>query len=98
MVAWIVIVLCLFIACSAAAPCSADVSSMYLRSELDNAAPRITAAVTKIYDLGVKPHLTPDELSRLGDFALRFPLPSPSDEVLDFYADDAGSKPILVMP
>jgi Peptidase family M48 len=97
-VAWIAIVLCLFIACSAVAPCSADVSSMYPRSELDNAAPRLTAAVTKIYDLGVKPHLTPDELSRLRDFGFHFPLPSPSDEVLNFYANDAGSKPIVVMP
>jgi hypothetical protein len=97
-VAWIALVLCLFIACSAPAPCSADVSSMYARSELEEAAPRLTAAVTKIYDLGVKPHLTPDELSRLRDFGLRFPLPSPSDEVLNFYADEAGGKPIVVMP
>jgi len=98
MVAWIVIVLCLFIAYFAPAPCSADVSSMYSRSELDNAAPRLAAAVMKIYDLGVKPQLTPDELSRLHDFALRFPLPSPSDEVLNFYAVDSGGKPNVVMP
>src|SRR5262249_36592973 len=98
MVAWIVIVLCLFIACFAPAPSSADVSSMYSRSELDNAAPRLAAAVMKIYDLGVKPQLTPDELSRLHDFALRFPLPSPGDEVLNFYAVDSGGKPNVVMP
>src|SRR5262245_36819123 len=98
MVAWMEIVLCLCIACAAVAPCSADVSSMYSRSELDNAAPRLTAAVTKIFDLGVKPHLNPDELSRLGDFAFRFPPPSPRDEVLNFYAADVGGKPIVIMP
>ena len=98
MIAWIVIVFWLFIACFAPAPCSADVSSMYSRSELDDAAPRLAAAVMKIYDLGVKPHLTPDELSRLHDFAFGFPLPSPSDEVLNFYADDSGGKPNVVMP
>lgn len=98
MAAWIARVLYLFIACSAAAPCWADVSAMYPRSELDNAAPRLTAAVTKIYDLGVKPHLTREELSRLRAFGFHFPLPSPGDEVLNFYANDAGGKPIVVMP
>jgi hypothetical protein len=71
---------------------------MYSRSELDDAAPRLTVAVTKIYDLGVKPHLNPDELSRLGDFALQFPLPSPNDELLNFYAADSGGKPMVIMP
>jgi hypothetical protein len=97
-VPWIGLVLCLIIACSAAPPCSADVSSMYPRSELEAAAPRLTAAVTKIYDLGVKPHLTPDEQSKLRDFGFRFPLPSPGDEMLNFYASDAGGNPIVVMP
>ena len=91
-------VLWLVIVYFAAAPCSADVSGMYPRAELEKAAPRLSAVLTKIYDLGVKPYLTPDERSSLGDFGFRFPLPSPSDEVLNFYADDAGGKPVVVMP
>jgi len=91
-------VLWLIIACSAITPCSADVSGMYPRAEIEKAAPRLGAAVTKLYDLGVKPYLTPDERSRLSDFEFRFPLPSPSDEVLNFYADDASGKPVVVMP
>jgi len=98
MVTWIVIVLCLLITCCAAVPCAADVSSMYPRFELESVAPRLAAALTKIYGLGVKPHLSPDELSSLGDFAFRFPLALPGDEVLNFYADSAGGKQIVVMP
>ena len=98
MITRIVGVLWLMIVCSTATPCSADVSGMYPLGELEKAVPRLSAVLTKIYDLGVKPYLTPDERSRLGDFEFRFPLPSPSDEVLNFYADDAGGKPVVVMP
>ena len=86
------------IGCVAATPCTADVLGMYPRAELEKAAPRLSAAVTKIYELGVKPYLTPAEKSKLSDFQFGFPLPSPSDEVLNFYAYDTGSKPIVVMP
>ena len=98
MITRIVRVLWLIVLCSATTPCSADVSGMYPRAELEKAAPRLSAAVTKIYDLGVRPYLTPEERSKVGDFELRFPLPSPSDELLNFYVDDAGGKPIVVMP
>jgi len=98
MITRIVSVLWLTIVCSVTTPCSADVSGMYPRAEIEKAAPRLSAAVTKIYDLGVKPYLTPDERSKVGDIELRFPLPSPSDEVLNFYADDAGGQHIVVMP
>jgi hypothetical protein len=98
MITRIVGVLWLMIVCSTATPCSADVSGMYPLGELEKAVPRLSAAVTKIYDLGVKPYLTPDEKSKLGDFEFRFPLPSPNDEVLNFYADYAHRKPIVVMP
>ena len=81
-----------------ATPCTGDVSGMYPRAELEKAAPRLSAAVTKIYELGVKPYLTPEEKSKLSDFQFGFPLPSPSDEVLNFYAHDTGPKPIVVMP
>jgi hypothetical protein len=88
----------LFLIAAAATPASADVSGMYTRAELDKAAQRLRVPVTKIYDLGVKPYLSAGERAKLGDFELRFPLPSPGDAVLDFYAAEAGGKPVVVMP
>lgn len=88
----------LLLVCVTAAPCVADVSGMYPRAELEKSAPRLSTALTKIYELGVKPYLTPEERSKLSDFEFGFPLPSSSDEVLNFYAYDTGGKPIVVMP
>jgi hypothetical protein len=77
---------------------AADVTGLYVRSELEKEAPRLAAAVTRIYDNGVKPFLAPDERSNLGDVALQFPMPSPKDEVVNFYAGQSGGKPVVVMP
>lgn len=50
----------LLLVCVTAAPCVADVSGMYTRAELEKSAPRLSTALTKIYELGVKPYLTPE--------------------------------------
>jgi hypothetical protein len=47
----------LLLVCVTAAPCVADVSGMYPRAELEKSAPRLSTALTKIYELGVKPYL-----------------------------------------
>jgi len=83
---------------AAAAPAHGDVTGLYDPADLEKQAPRLRTAVTRIYDVGVKPFLTPDERKKLGEFDLRFPLPSGNDAPLDFYADQDGGKPIVVMP
>lgn len=85
----------LLLVCVTAAPCVADVSGMYPRAELEKSAPRLSTALTKIYEAG-REALT--SRPRLSDFEFGFPLPSSSDEVLNFYAYDTGGKPIVVMP
>jgi hypothetical protein len=82
----------------AAPPASADVSGLYAAADLEQSAPRLSAFVKKLYDIGVKPYLTGDESRTLGDFGLSFPLPSPKDVPLDFYATEEGGKPVVVMP
>jgi hypothetical protein len=85
-------------AITSAAPARADVKGLYDPADLEKEAPRLRSAVTRIYEGGVKPFLTPDERTKLGDFDLRFPLPSANDAPLDFYADQDRGKPIVVMP
>ena len=83
---------------TAAAPASADVSGLYTPADLEQSAPRLSAFVRKLYDVGVKPYLTSDELGKLGEFELRFPLPSPRDWALDFYATEDDGKQVVAMP
>jgi hypothetical protein len=83
---------------TAAAPASADVSGLHTPADIEKSAPRLSGFVKKLYDIGVKPYLTVDERSKLGEFELRFPLPSPKDPPLDFYADEDNGKPIVVLP
>ncbi len=88
----------LVLAATATAPASADVSGLYARADIEQSAPRLSKLVHKLYDIGVKPHLTADERRKLGEFELRFPLPSPRDPPLNFYASEDNGKPIVEMP
>jgi hypothetical protein len=85
-------------AAAASAPVSADVAGLYDPADLEKEAPRLRTAVTRIYDRGVKPFLTADERTRLGEFSLRFPMPAPQDAPMDFYAAQDDGKPVVVMP
>jgi hypothetical protein len=71
---------------------------MYTPADIEQSAPRLSAFVRKLYDIGVKPYLTVDERRRLGDFEFRFPLPSAKDPAIDFYSDEDKGTPIVGMP
>ena len=76
----------------------AKLSEMYPTEVLQNDAKRLRTAVGKIYDLGIKPSLSSSELRGIGQVEFQFPMPSPGDDPLNFYAYRNGRKAIVVMP
>src|SRR5262245_8967980 len=75
---------------AAAAPCSADISGLYARADMEKATPRLAGLVKKLYEIGMKPYLSADERAKLGEFDLQVPLPAANDPALDFYASEEG--------
>lgn len=73
------------------------VDTMYAPGEMMKDAARLRTAVTKIYELGIKPHLKPRERESLDRVRLSFPRPKPGDDVLNFYAAP-GSTPTVFLP
>jgi hypothetical protein len=71
-------------------------AQLYSSAELEAEAPRLKAVVQKIYALGFKPKLTPDEIEALGAFEFVFPSPRPGDDPLNFAATTDGRQ--LIMP
>ena len=78
---------------------AAELAAMYPSATLAADAERLQTAVRKIYDLGLKPTLTPAERERLGTVIFHFPLPEAGDDPLNFYAyRGADSRAHVVMP
>ena len=71
-------------------------AQIYSKADLDAEAVRLRNAVIKIYEIGLKPSLTPEEKSALGDFQFNFPMPRRSDGLLNFAATTDGRY--LIMP
>ncbi|NJM35672.1 MAG: hypothetical protein HC850_14330 [Rhodomicrobium sp.] len=66
----------LFTACLAVAASGAK-AQIYSDAELQKDAVRLRNAVIKIYELGLKPSLTPEERRAVGEFEYSFPMPKP---------------------
>lgn len=78
---------------------AADLADMYPRDVLAADAARLENAVRKIYSLGLAPTLTAVEQAGLNAVTLQFPMPSPGDEPLNFFATtDAAGRSVVVMP
>jgi hypothetical protein len=74
-------------------------SAMYRPEQQQAVAPRLEAAVRKIYSLGLEPTLTADERAKLAGVEFLVPMPRPDDDPLYFYATaDADGRPVVVMP
>ena len=69
---------------------------IYRHAELEKDAVRLRNAVIKIYEIGLKPSLTPAEKRAIGDFEFSFPMPKPDDTLLNFAATTDGR--FLIMP
>lgn len=91
---------CLFVfVLSCAAARASDLADMYPPGVLAADAARLESAVRKIYALGIEPKLTAEEKAGLRAVTLRFPMPQPGDDPLNFYATaDADGRPVVVMP
>ncbi len=71
---------------------------LYPKAELEKDRARLSRAVTKIFEIGLKPHLKPAELRGLGKVELVFPMPRPDDDVLNFYAGRVEGTATVVLP
>jgi hypothetical protein len=78
----------------AAAPAARG--QLYTAPDLEPDAARLKSVVQKIYSIGLKPALRPDELAGLGEFQFVFPMPRQADDPLNFAATTDGRH--LIMP
>lgn len=75
---------------------SAAQAQLYTAADLEPDAPRLKSLVHKLYAIGLKPALRPDEAAALSDFEFVFPGPKQGDDVLNFAATTDGRH--LIMP
>ena len=73
-------------------------ASVYSDATLERERPRLKRAVTRIYNLGIKPSLTARERDGLGRVAFEFPMPQPDDDVLNFYAGRVDGTAKVIFP
>jgi hypothetical protein len=78
----------------AAAPAARG--QLYTPAELEPDAARLKSFVQKVYAIGFKPSLRPEEVEALGTFEFAFPMPKPGDDALNFAATTDGRY--LIMP
>ena len=71
-------------------------AQLYTGADLEPDAARLKSLVHKIYAIGLKPALRPDEAAALSDFEFAFPMPRQGDDVLNFAATTDGRH--LIMP
>jgi len=75
-----------------------DLTAAYSAAELKKEGKRLETAVRNIYEIGVKPTLTDDELNKLSDVAFFFTEPRAGDYFLNFYAASAQGQSAVVLP
>ena len=86
------------IAATAAPAAAQDHSRIYTAAEIDADAERLETAFRKIFELGVKPALTPTEREALKNLQFSFPKPRSGDFAMDFYTYQAGGRNYVVAP
>lgn len=69
---------------------------LYSSTDLEPDAARLKGLVQKIYSVGFRPVLQPEELGALGEFQFAFPMPRAGDDALNFSATTDGRH--LIMP
>lgn len=77
---------------------AADYVYVYRQDEILKDWPRLKTAVTKIHQQGLVPVLSEAERRALEDVEIRFALPEPGDDLLNFYATYERGRPVVVMP
>ncbi|MEO1292959.1 MAG: hypothetical protein AAFV62_09040 [Pseudomonadota bacterium] len=95
-IAALTLALAVVLGAPAAAPAQ-DHSTIYTSRALDADAERLKTVIRKLNDI-VEQFLTPAEKQALRKRRVEFPMPSPGDHAIDFYAFSDFGEAVAVMP